>query len=67
MIELFGHFHPVLVHLPIGILMTGLLLQWLARKEKYKSLELAVPIVLLVGIIGALVSCITGALALYYR
>lgn len=62
MIELFGHFHPVLVHLPIGILMTGLLLQWLARKEKYKSLETAVPIVLLVGTIGALISCITGAM-----
>src|SRR3954462_3760431 len=62
MIELFGHFHPVLVHLPIGILMTGLLLQWLARKEKYKSLEVAVPIVLLVGTIGALISCITGAM-----
>jgi uncharacterized membrane protein/mono/diheme cytochrome c family protein len=62
MIELFGHFHPVLVHLPIGILMTGLLLQWLARKEKYKSLEAAVPVVLLVGTVGALVSCITGAM-----
>src|SRR4051794_15132032 len=62
MIELLGHFHPVLVHLPIGILMTGLLLQWLARKEKYKSLEVAVSIVLLVGTIWALVSCITGAM-----
>ena len=62
MFALFGHFHPVLVHLPIGILMTGLLLQWLAGKEKYKSLQPAVAIVLLVGTIGALVCCITGAL-----
>ncbi|TKK65566.1 hypothetical protein FC093_19810 [Ilyomonas limi] len=62
MSELFGHFHPVLVHLPIGILMAGLLLQWLAGKEKYKSLQSAVPIVLLVGAVSALFSCITGAL-----
>src|SRR4051812_43748914 len=62
MLELLGHFHPVFVHLPIGILMTALLLQWLARKEKYKSLAAAVPVVLLAGTIGALVSCITGAM-----
>ncbi len=62
MIELFGHFHPVLVHLPIGILMTGLLLQWLARKEKYAALQPAVAIILLAGTMGALASCITGAM-----
>jgi uncharacterized membrane protein len=62
MLELLGHFHPVFVHLPIGILMTGLLLQWLSHKEKYKSLEAAVPVVLLAGTIGALVACITGAM-----
>lgn len=62
MIELFGRLHPALVHLPIGILLTGLLLQWLARKEKYAALQAAVPIVLLIGTIGAFFSCITGAM-----
>lgn len=62
MIELLGHFHPVLVHLPIGILMAGLLLQWLAQKEKYKALQPAVAVMYLAGTIGALLSCITGAL-----
>ena len=46
--EFIGHFHPLLVHLPIGILLTGLFLQWLSRKEKYKNLQEAVPVVLFV-------------------
>jgi uncharacterized membrane protein len=59
-LEFIGHFHPLLVHLPIGILLTGLFLQWLSAKEKYKSLQSAVPVVLLAGAIAAFFSCITG-------
>ena len=61
-IEFVAHFHPLLVHLPIGILLAGLLLQWLSGTPKYKSLQPAVPIVLLCGAITALASCITGYL-----
>ncbi|MEJ7685012.1 MAG: hypothetical protein WKG06_45640 [Segetibacter sp.] len=60
MIELIGHFHPVLVHLPIGILMVALLLQWLSDKPKYEPVRQAVPIILLWGSIAAFVSCVTG-------
>jgi uncharacterized membrane protein len=60
--EFVGHFHPLLVHLPIGILLTALLLQWLSSRGKNNSFEQAVPIVLLCGTITALVSCITGYL-----
>ena len=60
MIELLGHFHPVLVHLPIGILMVALLLQFLSTKAKYESLKHGIPIILLLGTITALVSSITG-------
>jgi uncharacterized membrane protein len=59
-LEFIGHFHPLLVHLPIGILLTALFLQWLSRKEKYRSYQSAVPIVLLAGTIAAFFSCITG-------
>jgi uncharacterized membrane protein len=59
-LEFIGHFHPLLVHLPIGILLTGLLLQWLSHKEKYKVIQPAVPLVLFCGVIAALASCITG-------
>ena len=62
MIEFLGHFHPILVHLPIGILLTGLLLQWLARKSKYAQLQQAVPVTLLAGAVTGLFSCITGYL-----
>ncbi len=55
-----GHFHPLIVHLPIGILLIALWLQWLARKEQYKALQPAVAVALLWGAISALVSCITG-------
>jgi uncharacterized membrane protein len=58
--ELIGHLHPALVHLPIGILLIALLMQWLARKEKYKALKPAVPIVVLCGAVTALFSSITG-------
>lgn len=59
-LEFFGHFHPVLVHLPIGILLTGLLLQWLSHREKYKLFQPAVPFVLLCGVLAAIASCLTG-------
>jgi uncharacterized membrane protein/mono/diheme cytochrome c family protein len=60
MIEFIGHFHPVLVHLPIGILLVAVLFQLLSQKEKYKSLGTAVGISLLVGVISAVLSCISG-------
>ncbi len=60
MIEFIGHFHPLLVHLPIGILLIGLLLLWLSGKPKYAAVKPAVAIVLLAGCISALLSSITG-------
>jgi uncharacterized membrane protein/mono/diheme cytochrome c family protein len=60
MIEFLGHFHPLLVHLPIGILLVGLLLQWLSTKERYVAFKHPLPLIFLVGSITAIVSCITG-------
>ena len=60
MIELIGHFHPLLVHLPIGILLIGLLLQWLSGKPAYAGIQPAIKVILLAGTITALFSCITG-------
>ena len=58
--DLIGHFHPVLVHLPIGMLLLALLFQWLSGKEKYRVLQPAIPITFLAGSIGAILSCISG-------
>lgn len=60
--EFIGHFHPVLVHLPIGILLLAGLLQFLSRKEKYQSLQQAIGIILFTGMISAVLSCISGFL-----
>lgn len=60
MIELIGHFHPLLVHLPIGILLIGLLLQWLSRKPSYAAIQPVLKTIFLAGTITALFSCITG-------
>lgn len=58
--ELIGHLHPVLVHLPVGILLIGILFYWLSRKEKYRGLRDSVSILFLLGALSAILSCITG-------
>lgn len=60
MISLIGRLHPLLVHLPIGILLLAILLEWLSRKARFQSLRPAVGLSFLSGAAMALVSCITG-------
>jgi uncharacterized membrane protein/mono/diheme cytochrome c family protein len=57
-----GSFHPLLVHLPIGILLLAALFQLLSQKEKYQSLASSVSITLFIGMISAIASCISGYL-----
>ena len=58
--EFVGHLHPVVVHLPIGILLLACIFQWLALKERYQDLRSAVRISLLIGMLSAILACITG-------
>jgi uncharacterized membrane protein/mono/diheme cytochrome c family protein len=60
--EFIGRFHVLLVHLPIGFLLIGLLLQWLSSKEKYHVSLQVIKVVILSGMIAAILSCITGYL-----
>lgn len=60
--EIISHFHPVLVHLPIGILLLAILFHWLSTKEKYAAVSAAIPIAYLAGAITAAMSCVTGYL-----
>lgn len=55
-----GRFHPVLVHLPIGILLLGVILHWLSRKEQFHNLRPGIGITLLLGASSAILSCISG-------
>ena len=58
--ELIGHLHPVLVHLPIGILLLACLFLWQSRKNKYEHLKAPINLILLLGMISSIASCITG-------
>lgn len=60
--DFIGRFHPLLVHLPIGILLFTIVLQWLSIKEKWASLQSVIPLGYLLGAASAIVSCITGYL-----
>jgi len=58
--EFIGRFHPLLVHLPIGILLLALALQWLSRKEQYRLPHAVMKVVWISGAFTALLSCVTG-------
>jgi mono/diheme cytochrome c family protein/uncharacterized membrane protein len=60
--DFIGRFHPVFVHLPIGILLLACLFQWLMIKERFAVLQPAIPVTLFWGMISAIVSCISGYL-----
>lgn len=62
MLEFFGRFHPVFVHLPIGILLLACIFILLSFTTKFVNLKPAIPIMLLLGTLSAIVSCITGYL-----
>ena len=58
--EFIGRFHPLLVHLPIGILLLALALQWLSRREQYRLPHAVMKVIWISGAATALLSCITG-------
>jgi uncharacterized membrane protein len=55
-----GHFHPLLVHLPIGILLIGIILEYVNKRRTSESLNLATNIVFFWGAFSAILSCIAG-------
>ncbi len=58
---LFGRFHPILVHLPIGILVFGVVLIFLSKKQD-KTFLPAIQLAFLMGSIGGVLACISGFL-----
>lgn len=61
--ELFiGRSHPLLVHLPIGMLLVVFILEWLGRRPAYAYLQAAISPVLFAGMLAAAASCIAGYL-----
>lgn len=60
--EFIGRFHPILVHLPIGILLLGCLFQLLTINAKFSSLRPVIPMICLLGALAAIFSSGTGYL-----
>ncbi|MGC4039154.1 MAG: hypothetical protein QM764_24560 [Chitinophagaceae bacterium] len=60
--QFIGRFHPLLVHLPIGILLFAALLNLIANYRKSEGLNFAVSIALLIAAVSAVVAIISGLL-----
>jgi uncharacterized membrane protein len=57
-----GRFHVLALHLPIGIIFAVFVLEWLARKEKYRYLEAASPFLWGAMALSALLTVMLGYL-----
>ena len=58
-----GRFHPLFVHLPIGVLMIAYIMELVGRRSKGKAhLKKAVPFVLGIGAISAVFAAVSGYL-----
>jgi uncharacterized membrane protein len=60
LIQLFGRFHPLVVHLPIGILFLAFLFECLSKFKRFKDVDQAVQPSILIGSVFAVVSVVTG-------
>ncbi len=58
--EFIGQFHPLLLHLPIGILVLALVFWVMSRFAKWEFLQKSLPLVLLLGALSAAMACLTG-------
>ncbi|MBX3238347.1 MAG: hypothetical protein KIT80_06140 [Chitinophagaceae bacterium] len=56
----FGHLHPLIVHLPVGILLLVFVLEWGLPKRKRQLLHEAIVFMLGLGFITAVFSCVAG-------
>lgn len=57
MVDFFGHFHPLLIHLPIGILLFAVLMEYAFPQKNSVSL---IRLILFLGAISAVLSAVLG-------
>lgn len=57
-----GRFHPILVHLPIGMLVLAFIMALIGKFKKSEEFNPAVRFSLLVGAVAAIVAAVTGFL-----
>lgn len=61
-IQFLGRLHPLILHLPIGILAIAFLMEWMSRKEKFNSLAPAVGFAIMIGMWSSILAAISGYL-----
>lgn len=60
MTQLVGRLHPLLVHLPIGILLLAAAFEWLSYYKTYRKLRTSVRAMVLFGALASTLSVVTG-------
>jgi uncharacterized membrane protein/mono/diheme cytochrome c family protein len=60
--SLIGNLHPAIVHLPIGILILAVLLEWLILFRRFHAGAPLIPLITAIGAISAVLACVTGLL-----
>ncbi len=55
-----GRFHPILVHLPIGFLLLGILMEWYQRRHKTEKLSTLIAFAWLLGASGGALAAFCG-------
>jgi len=58
--EFIGRFHPLIVHLPVGILIGAFIMELASRRSNLAYLKKSIPFVLSIAIASALVALFTG-------
>jgi uncharacterized membrane protein len=55
-----GRFHVLVLHIPLGVIVALLVLELLARKEKYRHLEAASPFLWMAAAVSAILTVVLG-------
>ncbi|MEM6963643.1 MAG: c-type cytochrome domain-containing protein [Bacteroidota bacterium] len=61
-ITFLGRFHPLVVHLPIGILILAFMMEVASRWKAYEKITVAIPFALLLGSVSAVGAALLGYL-----
>ena len=61
-IQFLGRLHPLILHLPIGILAIAFLMEWMSRKEKFGTLAPAVGFAIQIGMLSSILAAVSGYL-----
>ena len=62
LIYFLGRWHVLVLHLPIGMICALFVLEWLARKQRFRHLEAASPFLWVATAVSAIVTAMLGYL-----